>query len=214
MHPAPLFWANLGNDIGPDKYHPVVCHLITLAMVTRNLWDRVFRSQSRKGLARHLGLNEENCPRWLAFWSDAHDKGKVTPCFPDQNDQRTEALRKRLKDAGFAFHTGDKPHGTVSTAILAVLLPEPSNRPTGHPLSDALPLLSLAPSVATTGYSPAIGWMSPSCFGLLPVLASGVLYAAKGSANWPVCSASASNRGRSLRRKTSPSQGPWLDSLL
>jgi CRISPR-associated endonuclease/helicase Cas3 len=119
-----LFWAKLGNDTWPEKYHPVICHLIDVAAVSEYLWDAVFRPTFRKWLAKRLGLDEDNCARWLAFWSGAHDIGKVAPCFQDRNDRRTEALKKRLQDAGFVFHGWGKPHkhGTISSAILAELL--------------------------------------------------------------------------------------------
>ena len=29
-----LFWAKLGGTTWPDKYHPVICHLIDVAAVT------------------------------------------------------------------------------------------------------------------------------------------------------------------------------------
>lgn len=128
MNPTLLFWAKLGSDTWPVKYHPVICHLIDVAAVTQSLWDAVFRSQFRRWLATRLGLDEESCSRWLAFWSGAHDIGKVAPCFQDRNDRRTDDLKKRLQDAGFVFHAWDKPHGTISTAILAELLAEQSDR--------------------------------------------------------------------------------------
>ena len=71
------FWAKLANETWPEKYHPVICHLIDVAAVTQNLWDAVFRSQFRKWLASRLGLDEDNCARWLAFWSGAHDIGSA-----------------------------------------------------------------------------------------------------------------------------------------
>jgi hypothetical protein len=84
MNPTLLFWAKLGNDTWPDKYHPVICHMIDVAAVTLSLWDTVFRPQLRKWLARRLGLDEDSYARWLAFWSGAPDISKVSPCFQDR----------------------------------------------------------------------------------------------------------------------------------
>ena len=129
MNPTLLFWAKLGNETWPAKYHPVICHLIDVAAVTQHLWDNVFRSRFREWMASRLGLDEEGCSRWLAFWSGAHDIGKVAGCFQDRNDQRTNALKKQLQDAGFVFHGWDRPHGTISSAVLAELLAVPTDWP-------------------------------------------------------------------------------------
>jgi CRISPR-associated endonuclease/helicase Cas3 len=129
MNLSLLFWAKLGDATWPEKYHPVACHLIDVAAVTFHLWDSVFRPQFRTWLARHLGLDELSCPRWLAFWGGAHDIGKVSACFQDRNDRRTNPLKRRLQEAGFVFHGWDKPHGTISSAILADLLVTPTGWP-------------------------------------------------------------------------------------
>jgi CRISPR-associated endonuclease/helicase Cas3 len=129
MYSSLWFWAKLGYKTWPEEYHPVICHLIDVAAVTQNLWDAVFRPQFREWLAKRLELDEDSCGRWLAFWSGAHDIGKVAPCFQDRNDQRTNALNKRLQDAGFLFSTWNKPHGTISSAILAELLEAPTDWP-------------------------------------------------------------------------------------
>ncbi len=113
------FWAKLGNETWPEKYHPVICHLIDVAAVARSLWDNVFRPHFRQWLAARLGLDESDCAQWAAFWVGAHDIGKVAPCFQDRNDCRTIQLKEKLLKNGFAFHTWDRPHGTISAAILA-----------------------------------------------------------------------------------------------
>src|SRR6266446_5968787 len=112
------FWAKLGSAIWPDEYHPVVCHLIDVATVTSQLWDRVIRSRNRQWVSERLGVEEKACGRWLAFWCGAHDIGKVAPCFQDRGKENTAKLRKRLERA-FDFPPGNKPHGELSTKILA-----------------------------------------------------------------------------------------------
>jgi CRISPR-associated endonuclease/helicase Cas3 len=124
-----LFWAKLGSATWPEKYHPVACHLIDVAAVAQNLWDAVFRSQFRMWLAGRLGLEEKDCVRWLAFWSGAHDIGKVAPCFQDRNDARTADLKAKLRAGGLSFHGGVWPHGTISAAVLADLLTRPAGWP-------------------------------------------------------------------------------------
>ncbi len=114
---ARLFWAKLGDAEWPEPYHPVLCHLIDVAAVTAKLWEAVFRPRFCRWLAGHLGLEERECGRWLAFWSGAHDIGKVSPCFQSQG--KTNRLITLLKEAGFDFPPGNEPHGVLSTKILA-----------------------------------------------------------------------------------------------
>ncbi len=129
MNYSLLFWAKLGSDVWPEKYHPVICHLLDVAAVTLQLWRTVFRGRFRSWIARQLRLDEDSCHQWLAFWSGAHDIGKVAACFQDRNDHRTDALKKRLQEAGFPFPFWNRPHGTISTAILAELLAAPTSLP-------------------------------------------------------------------------------------
>jgi hypothetical protein len=39
MHPLLSFWAKLGNETWPDKYHPVICHLIDVAKVVAGMTE-------------------------------------------------------------------------------------------------------------------------------------------------------------------------------
>ena len=50
------FWAKLDTDTWPQRYHPVLYHLIDVAAVTQGLWDGVFRGPFRRWLAGRLGL--------------------------------------------------------------------------------------------------------------------------------------------------------------
>lgn len=38
-----FFWANLGRETWPDRYHPVTCHLADVAAVALRLWQAVLR---------------------------------------------------------------------------------------------------------------------------------------------------------------------------
>jgi len=120
------FWAKLGSAVWPDQYHPVICHLIDVAAVTSNLWNCVIRSHIRQWLSKHLGVDEKGCGRWLAFWSGAHDIGKVAPCFQSQG--KTDRLTTRLRSEGFDFPGSSKPHGDISTQVLAQELGSPDRR--------------------------------------------------------------------------------------
>jgi CRISPR-associated endonuclease/helicase Cas3 len=127
------FWAKLGNATWPDKYHPVVCHLIDVGLVARRLWSDVCRSRVREWAATRLGLPDQDAAgSWLAFWAGAHDIGKVSPGFQAKSPQAKEALRK----ARFRFvGKDDTPHGTVSAAVLPKLFHQPTGWP---PISERL----------------------------------------------------------------------------
>ena len=112
------FWAKLGSETWPDKYHPVFCHLIDVGQVAHRLWEDVLRQKIREWITARLGLADESAAgSWLAFWAAAHDIGKVSPDFQAQG--KTDELKKRLA-AEFNFaHPGDtKQHDVISTVVL------------------------------------------------------------------------------------------------
>jgi hypothetical protein len=49
-------WAKLGRETWPDKYHPLVCHLIDVAAVAKRLWDAVLRPPAKRRFAEAVGL--------------------------------------------------------------------------------------------------------------------------------------------------------------
>jgi CRISPR-associated endonuclease/helicase Cas3 len=117
-----LFWAKLGKQ-GYEHRHPLVCHLVDVAYVALGLWDSVLRFALKTRVARSLSLSIDDAGRWLAFWAGSHDIGKASPAF--QEKERSGEARRCLEAYGFRFHgTYDVPHGTVSTAVLARVLPE------------------------------------------------------------------------------------------
>ncbi len=119
------FWAKLGNETWPEKYHPVVCHLIDVAAVARQLWDQdqVYRPKVREWVTDRLGLPDpDTAGAWLSFWAGAHDIGKAAPDF--QLRGKTAKLRERLEADTFDLaHAGcPMAHGPVGTAVLATEL--------------------------------------------------------------------------------------------
>jgi CRISPR-associated endonuclease/helicase Cas3 len=109
-------WAKLGNETWPNQFHPLICHLIDVAQVTRRLWDLVLRPRVRGWVSKRLGLPEADAGTWLAFWTGAHDIGKACPGFQFQG--KTDALKLQL-GATFNAPTGESPHhGKTGTAIL------------------------------------------------------------------------------------------------
>src|SRR4051812_12047841 len=115
MHPPShlAVWAKLGKARYPESYHPLLFHLIDVAAVARRLWDHVLRPAVKARFAVSLGLPEDACAPWVAFWAGAHDIGKASPGF--QQRENTTALVEHLGKEGFDFFAcGSPPHATVS----------------------------------------------------------------------------------------------------
>ncbi len=126
MDPRLWFWAKLGSETWPEKYHPVLCHLIDVGQVARRLWNQALRAKIRTWIGTRLGLADQSTTgAWLAFWAAAHDIGKLTPGFQGQG--KTNELRTRLPE-WFGFTGDTPPHGQVSTKVLADLLEAPGDR--------------------------------------------------------------------------------------
>jgi CRISPR-associated endonuclease Cas3-HD len=124
MNAPVAFWAKLGRETWPEKYHPAICHLIDVGQVARQLWGRVVRTRVRGWTTSKLGLPDESTAgKWLAFWAAAHDVGKFTPGFQQYRcNHQTAALINRLQPA-FDFPVGKPPHhGIAGTAVLAAEL--------------------------------------------------------------------------------------------
>ena len=117
-----IFWAKLGNATWPDTYHPALCHLIDVGQVARQLWDRAIRKRTQKWVSDRLGLAQPNVAgAWLAFWAAAHDIGKLSHGFQIR-DERTDKLKWQLQRTGFDLPSGERPHGDISTNVLAAEL--------------------------------------------------------------------------------------------
>jgi CRISPR-associated endonuclease/helicase Cas3 len=116
-------WAKAQVD--SDAYHPLLCHLIDVAMVTRLLWTEALAPGARQQLASALGLGEVEAGTWVAFVAGMHDLGKLSPDFQlgrYSRDRRT--VSARLASAGMSFigPVGDQPHGVLTAVHLPPLL--------------------------------------------------------------------------------------------
>ena len=128
IKPPPLYqllWAKTNKD--KTRTHPLICHLIDVAQVTRALWSQSFPAAVRHYFADNMGMNQTAAQQWLAFVIGLHDLGKACPAFQAQHSSSKQVLRKQ----GLSFEEQrvhvKTPHGWVSTFALRQLLPQQLN---------------------------------------------------------------------------------------
>ena len=82
------FWAKTTHDKDryPKAYHPLLCHLIDVAIVTLVMWKEVLPKAVKERIARSLGLPTDDdgldlAGRIVAWIAGLHDLGKASPPF-------------------------------------------------------------------------------------------------------------------------------------
>ncbi|MBI2873168.1 MAG: hypothetical protein HYY00_08295 [Chloroflexi bacterium] len=65
-----VLWAKLEKQPNPPPdYHPLICHLLDVACVTRALWNTALSPAGKARLSSALGLStqEDAAGQWIAF---------------------------------------------------------------------------------------------------------------------------------------------------
>jgi CRISPR-associated endonuclease/helicase Cas3 len=108
------------------KYHPVICHLIDVASVTRLMWSRALTPAQRARIADGLNHDDSEAAGWLAFWAGLHDLGKASPAFQTQLADKPDGLliagwlaQADLNTRGARW----APHGGLSLLLMEDILP-------------------------------------------------------------------------------------------
>lgn len=140
-----IFWAKTTNDKEnyPNAFHPLICHLIDVAVTAKSLWDRVLSETTKKRLARGFGLDDdlERAGNLIAFLIGLHDLGKCSPPFAlrgeydklTQKNKQTVRLLDLYRNSecfcdGFK-PASDAPHGFVTSVELPAILQNEFNFP-------------------------------------------------------------------------------------
>ncbi len=126
------FWAKTTHDKEkyPNAYHPLLCHMIDVAMVTQVMWNQVIATATKKRIVEVLGLSSnsesiEAAGKLIAFISGLHDIGKASPPFAHRKtpqdiykiyDNTKFAKKKEPADPECA------PHGYVTASQLPIIL--------------------------------------------------------------------------------------------
>lgn len=128
-------WAKWPRNPGDRRYHPLLCHMLDVAYVTRLMWDRALTRTQRQRIAKALGLEESDAATWVAFWAGLHDLGKASPSFQTQlKDSQSRSIKEEhaplvagwLRAAGLDIRDAHwASHGAISLLLLESLLPGP-----------------------------------------------------------------------------------------
>lgn len=116
-------WSPVKKD--PNTYHPLMCHLIDVAMVAEAMWREVLPEAFKRRLARAMGIDQGAAERWVVFWAGLHDLGKACPGFQFQldNPKVRALLEERMRASGLPVGPAPwVPHGQVSAEALVDLM--------------------------------------------------------------------------------------------
>lgn len=134
-------WAKWSRGSGTGSYHPVLCHLIDVAMATEALWQRVLPGRWKERIAAALGLDLPAAERCIVYWAGLHDLSKVCPGFQLQLRQANPTAHalvvQRLQACGLSWAPAEWiAHGAVSARALRDILPGEYHY--APPLADAI----------------------------------------------------------------------------
>lgn len=126
------FWAKTSKDSNQSNaFHPLICHLIDVAVVTKKIWDEVLPAATKNRIAKDFGETDvEKVGLLIAFIAGLHDLGKCSPPFQlrghNEKGRQTEKLLELYKDTDFwqdfPERAIDAPHGYVTAVELPKIL--------------------------------------------------------------------------------------------
>ena len=121
-------WGKLASADESSSYHPLLCHMVDVAMVTREMWQYSLSPSQRGGLSIGLGFghDQDSAGLWCAFLAGLHDLGKASPAFQLQVERVRTMVEHRLRDNGLTVSSlrtsRYTPHGVVTAATLPCIL--------------------------------------------------------------------------------------------
>lgn len=125
-------WAKWPRDPNERRYHPLLCHMLDVAHISRLMWERSLTRTQRQRIAASLSLDERDAATWVAFWAGLHDLGKASPAFQTQlHASKSKQISERdallvarwLREADLETRDAKwAPHGALSLLFLQYLL--------------------------------------------------------------------------------------------
>ncbi|MCY4112647.1 MAG: CRISPR-associated helicase Cas3' [Chloroflexi bacterium] len=117
----------MSRNYDSPTYHPLLCHMIDVSMVAREMWTSALSPGQRSEAAITLGFgsDDEAAGRWFALFAGLHDLGKASPSFQLQVGRVRSKVAERLYSVGLRW--GQIPinpplHGTITAATLPNIL--------------------------------------------------------------------------------------------
>ena len=92
-----------GADGQDTYYHPLLCHLIYVAVVAEALWEECLPERAREHLAESLQLDSISSKQWVAFLAGIHDLGKATPVFQAKGSRDRRSTPPWLVNTNLVF---------------------------------------------------------------------------------------------------------------
>ncbi len=113
-------WAKRKAGPPSEVRYPLLFHMLDVAMVTQEIWERFLHSGARHFFAERLGLLEAEASAWISFWAGLHDIGKASPVFQGGSGD----VKTSLESQGFAFDRFVKafPHGEITACVSPELI--------------------------------------------------------------------------------------------
>lgn len=104
------FWAKTSKESErKNAFHPLICHLIDVAAVTKKMWEEVLPEAAKVRINKSFGV--ENAGNLVAFIAGLHDLGKCSPPFALRGKQIEEQkvnlekllLKQKDKESDYAI---------------------------------------------------------------------------------------------------------------
>lgn len=133
------FWAKTTDDKNnlqrQNAFHPLICHLIDVAVVTKKIWDDVLPTATKEKIVESFGENifdRDNLIKFgslVAFIAGLHDLGKCSPPFTLRYTKQEirkiyidEFSYEKHKELYGEVKSSEAPHGYVTAVELPKIL--------------------------------------------------------------------------------------------
>lgn len=74
----PCLWAKANETTEGQKFHPLLFHLMDVAMVAEQFYDKCLDPNSKQVLCEAWGTSEHQARQWVITLAALHDIGKAS----------------------------------------------------------------------------------------------------------------------------------------
>ncbi len=116
-------WAKLPKpEEQSAAIHPLLCHMVDVAVVTREMWRTVVPARARQRVEAAWQLTPDAALAWVTYLAALHDLGKASPAFQLRKEARY--LLPLYAELGAApnVEAHECPHGRVTASELPPML--------------------------------------------------------------------------------------------